>query len=147
VIKLQEQPCPENESLVPDAHYLVVAEDGFSMLDGYGQKAGLNRKTIKAFADAVNRCNESGSLHPKAPISAIPSHYLRDCEDNPDGATVNAFKNELQLFLKANAEAIKASKIVIDLHVSPKPVPAVYLNAIESIFNSSGYPGSYVIVA
>jgi hypothetical protein len=147
MIKIQEQPCPDNLTLVPDAHYLVVAEDGFSMLTKYGEKAGLDRKTIRAFADTVNYRDACGSLHPKAPISAIPRRYLRNCGDSPDEATVNAFKIELRNFLKANTEAIKASKIIIDLHVSPKPLPEVYLSAIESIFDGNEHSGSYVIAA
>jgi hypothetical protein len=127
VINFQALPRPEKTTLVPNTHYLVVAEDGFSMLTQYGEQAGLDRKTIKAFAAEVNRRDEGGSLYPQAPISAIPRRYLRDCGDNSDEAMVNALKTEIQRFLKANAETTKASKIIIDLHVDARPIPMDFI--------------------
>jgi hypothetical protein len=131
VIQIQTLPRSENITLAPHTHYLVVAEDGFSMLRQYGEQAGLDRKTIKAFADEVNRRDEGGSLYPQAPISAIPRRYLRDCGDNPDEAMVNSFKTEIQRFLAANHECINARRIIIDLHVDSRPIQAAYLSQIN----------------
>ncbi|RUQ35072.1 MAG: hypothetical protein EKK71_14030, partial [Candidatus Competibacteraceae bacterium] len=58
-------------------HVLTFAETGFAMLNIYGEQFGLDRDTIEKFSRQVNNKDESGSLFPKAPISAIPRHFIR----------------------------------------------------------------------
>ena len=53
-------------------HVLTFAETGFAMLNVYAKQFGLDKDTIEKFSQETNRKNESGSLHPKAPISAVP---------------------------------------------------------------------------
>ena len=130
---IQRLPWPTKQKLLPGTHYLIVAEVGFSMLNIYGeQHPGLTRERIKKFADELNRRNEAGSLHPAAPISAIPRHYLRDCDAAPEPETLADFKREIQGFLAANEQSIHASKLVVDLHVSPQPVPLAYLDIVAT---------------
>ena len=123
-----------NDTKFQDWHKLVVAEAGFSMLDIYGRhKHGLDGEIIREFADSVNRRNEAGSLHPKAPISALPRRYFREIENSDIPSHIPEFKRDFSEFLAANRQTIKAKQVLIDLHVSPQPVTAQYLSAIEEI--------------
>lgn len=62
-------------------HILTVAEAGFSMLDIYGRlQYGLDIEIISRFAGQVNKRDEAGSLHPTAPISALPKRFFREQE-------------------------------------------------------------------
>lgn len=89
-------------------HILTYAEEGFSPLGIHGGKLGVSRDTLEAFVNAVNQANEVGSLHPQAPISAVPRSCIRDTPDS--GLLVP----HLQDFLKANAEHIKAKRLLLD---------------------------------
>jgi hypothetical protein len=115
-------------------HKLVVAEAGFSMLDIYGRhKHGLHIEIIKEFADTVNRRDEAGSLHPKAPISALPRRYFREIDESDIPNHITKFRRDFSDFIAANRQTIKAKQVLIDLHVSPRPVAAEYLSVIEEI--------------
>jgi len=110
--------------LTPGMHVLVVAEAGFSMLDQYARfSCGLSVEDIQRFADRVNRFDEAGTLHPVAPISAVPRAYLRG-ESSPDGVGRHVAE-----FLAANAASIRAKGVVIDLRVSSSRVPAAAVEA------------------
>jgi len=89
-------------------HVLTFAETGFAMLNIYGEEFDLDRETIERFSQEVNLRNESGSLHPKAPISAVPRHFIRD-DNNPE-----TLAEQIREFLKANRNQIKAKKLLID---------------------------------
>ena len=96
-------------------HVLTFAETGFAMLNFYGEEFGLNRDTIENFANQVNRKNESGSLYPQAPISAVPRHFIRD--DNNEVTLAE----QIQDFLKANQNHIKAKKLLFDFRAGVAP--------------------------
>jgi hypothetical protein len=115
-------------------HILTVAEAGFSMLDLYGRDLHkLEIEIIGEFAERVNRTDESGSLHPVAPISALPRRLFRDGVAETGGApTAPAeFKREIVGFLAANDSTIRATRVLMDFHVSSEPVPKEYLQAAE----------------
>lgn len=120
-----------------DWHILTVAEDGFSALMFYACNGihGHDPVAIRTFAEMVNDRDDTGSLHPIVPISALPRRFFRDIPDHGIPARVGEFRNELRSFLKANQSTIKARRIVIDFHVSAEPVPHDYLDAIENVFN------------
>lgn len=133
-MKITRQKQAADDPRFQEWHKLVVAEAGFSMLDIYGRhKHGLDIDVIREFADSVNRRNEAGSLHPKAPISALPRRYFREIENADISSHIEEFKKDFSEFVAANRQTIKAKKVVIDLHVSPLPVAAQYLSAIEEI--------------
>jgi len=120
-------------------HKLVVAEAGFSMLDIYGRhKNDIDIQVIRQFADQVNRKNEPGSLHPRAPISALPRWYFREIEESEIPNHIDQFCNDLRHFIQANRSSIHASKVLVDFHVSPQPVPTEYITAIEEVFRLDG---------
>ncbi len=120
-------------------HILTVGEAGFSMLDIYGRhQHGLDINVIRSFADRVNERDELGSLHPQAPISAIPHRFFRDQEKSNDFSALNEFKRHISEFIEANRKTIRASRILVDFHVSPEPVPHRYIEATEEIFRLAG---------
>jgi hypothetical protein len=91
-----------------DYHILTFAETGFAMLSIYGELFGLDFDTINKFSNKVNKNDELGSLHPQASISAVPRRFIRDEEDR------NALSEQIEYFLKANQETIKATKLLFD---------------------------------
>ena len=120
-------------------HILTVGEAGFSMLDIYGRlQGGLDIDVIRNFADEINERDESGSLHPRAPISAIPRRFFRDQADSIDPSVLDDFKRHISEFIEANRKTIQASRILVDFHVLPAPVPPRYIEATEEIFRLSG---------
>lgn len=124
-----------------DWHILTVAEDGFSMLDIYGRQRGVDRNVIRSFADSINERDEPGSLHPQTSISALPRRFFREQSSSIDSTVIADFKRHIVDFIEANRSAILASKILVDFHVSPKHVPARYLEAAEEVFRVSGQGG------
>jgi hypothetical protein len=132
---LTEISLPNNDPYADaTAHFLLVAEHGFSMLDIYARdRNGITINALHLFADQVNARNEAGSLHPKAPISGIPRKFLRELADHITPATIDELKKQILDFLEANRNSIHAKKIVIDLRVSPKPVPELYLQACREL--------------
>ena len=120
-------------------HILTVAEAGFSMLDVYGRhQHGLDIEVIRQFADRVNEQDEAGSLHPRAPISAVPRRFFREQENSTDPAVVNNLKRCIVEFLAANQNTIHAQRILIDFHVSPASVPPRYVDVAEEAVRLHG---------
>lgn len=142
-MKIRRQKQAADDAQFQPWHKLVVAEAGFSMLNIYGcHKHGLDTKIIREFADSVNRRNEAGSLHPKAPISALPRRYFREIKDVDIPSYIPEFKKDFSEFLAANRQRIKAKKVLIDLHVSPQPVAAQYLQAIVELLEDESDDGA-----
>jgi hypothetical protein len=124
-------------------HILCVGEAGFSMLDIYGRhQHGLDVDVIRIFANRINERDESGSLHPQAPISAVPRRFFRDQEKSIDLSVLRDFKHCISEFMEANRRTIHASRILVDFHVSPAPVPPHYIEATEEILCLSGQDSS-----
>ena len=118
-----------------DCHILTAGGTGFSMLDIYGRlERGLDIEVIRNFADRINEDDESGTLHPRAPISAVPQRFFRDQSDSIDPSVLNDFKRHITEFIEANRRTILASRILVDFHVSPAPVPPRYIEATEEVF-------------
>ena len=119
-------------------HILTVGESGFSMLDVYGRlQRGLNIEVIRRFAAQINENDESGTLHPHAPISAVPCRFFRDQADSVDPAVIRDFKRHIGKFIEANRRTIHATRVLVDFHVSPAPVPLQYIEATEEMFRSA----------
>ena len=116
-------------------HILTVAEAGFSMLDIYGRhQNGLDIEVIRQFADQVNERDEAGSIHPRAPISALPRRFFREQENSLDPTVLNDFKRYLTEFLDTNQNTIRARRILVDFHVCPAPVQRRYVDSTEEVF-------------
>ncbi len=138
-MKLRRQQQDTNANRWVGWHILTVAEAGFSMLDLYGRhQHGLDIEVIRQFADRVNERDEAGSLHPRAPISAVPRRFFREQETSSDPAVVNDLKRKILEFLIANQNTIHAQRILIDFHVSPASVPSSYVDAAEEVIRSHG---------
>lgn len=116
-------------------HILTVAEAGFSMLDIYGRlQYGLDIEIISRFAGQVNKRDEAGSLHPTAPISALPKRFFREQEKSLDPTVLSDFRRQVADFISANRSTIHAKKIIVDFHVCSAPVPRRYVDATEEVF-------------
>jgi hypothetical protein len=134
----REQP-DKNAQRWMDWHILTVGESGFSMLDIYGRlQRGLNIEVIRQFAARINENDESGTLHPRASISAVPCRFFRDQAESLDPSVMVDFKRQIADFLEANRQTILASKILVDFHVSPAHVPSRYIDATEEVFRLAG---------
>lgn len=107
---------------IGEFHILTYAEVGFAPLSIHGERYELSRDLLKSFADAVNEKGESGSLHPRAPISAVPRQVIRD---RVDGAALTL---QILDFLGANRRAIRAKRVLCDFctpRISPNFVAAI----------------------
>lgn len=133
-----------------DCHVLLVAESGFSMLDIYAcGRFGLDRNVVSSFAEKVNTSNEAGSLYPRAPVSAIPQKVFRDLAGSKSAEVMADFRRHIADFIRANEERIKATKLLVDFHVSPNPVLESYLEVAEEMFflRSAGSVLKEVVIA
>ncbi|KWT71338.1 hypothetical protein APY03_6532 [Variovorax sp. WDL1] len=106
-----------------DFHVLTYAEEGFAPLNIYAREHGFEGATLGDFADEVNRLNEPGSLHPHAPVSAVPRSVVRDTEDPI------ALRDQIVAFLRANETSIHAKKLLLDFG-TPR-VASFVVTAIE----------------
>jgi len=99
-------------------HVLSAAETGFNRigLREYGEQCNVTEEKMRRFLEQVNTNDESGSLHPVAPISAIPIQYFRD--ENEDA---QALASQIKDFLHANHTTIKATKLLFDFRFSMNP--------------------------
>lgn len=109
-------------------HVLTYAEEGFSPLSIHGSASGISKQQLVAFSSQANERFETGSFHPKAPLSAIPRALIRDMDDE------NALCKQIVEFLRVNAATVKATKIIFDFR-TPK-VKSFVIAAIESAMNS-----------
>ena len=134
-MEIQFIPGDEDRNQFKSWHKLVVAEDGFSALSFYGRDMHqIDGELICRFAEEVNRREEPGTLHPKAPISALPRFYFRDVEPGEINTVIDRFRSHIRDFVKSNRLNIRAENILIDLHVSADPVNSQYIKAIKSAF-------------
>jgi len=118
-------------------HFLTIADPGFSALVFCGeQEYGLERMDLNEFIDRINQSNESGSLHPKAPLSAIPCKYIRKLSDSTDPAVLEEFKTHIVEFLTVNSKTIKSENLAIDFRVSPSPIPQQYVDATFEVLKA-----------
>lgn len=133
VINKSNEPFEKQEGW----HILTVAESGFSMLSAYAaDQYGVEDLKIRQFEECINNTNEAGSLHPVAPISAIPCKYARELSDSKDPVVLKEFETHIEEFLAANLKTIKSKNIVIDLRVSPSSVPEQYIDATRKVLKA-----------
>jgi hypothetical protein len=123
-------------------HLLTIAEDGFSCLGCYASDHDVDDIDTRTFVNKVNTQNESGSLHPIAPISAIPNKYFRELSDIHDADVINEFKEHIKEFLKTNDTVIKSKNLIIDFRIAPAPVPSQYIDALVQALQT--YPNSII---
>ncbi|CAG0942866.1 hypothetical protein BROC_02032 [Candidatus Brocadiaceae bacterium] len=89
-------------------HILTFAETGSSVLDNHAENFGIDLSLVKQFAEQANETDESGTLYPKAPISIIPSKYIRELDD------VKELQKQIMEFLNANQQIMRSKKIMLD---------------------------------
>ena len=119
--------------ILGEFHVLTYAEDGFSPLDIHARRLGVDREQVRAFAKAVNDRADVGSLHPVAPISAVPRELVRDRHDVAELAA------SISNFFRANRETIKARSLVFDFRTPS--VPAFAIEALGVAIQADGDSG------
>ena len=81
----------------------------------------------KYSSEQVNETDETGSLHPKAPISAVPRHLIRENDDS------DKLAQYIREFLEVNQQRIQAKKLLIDFRAGLAPfVTVACKNALNS---------------
>lgn len=109
-------------------HVLTYAEEGFAPLNIHANAHAISNDVLRPFADEVNRHDKAGSLHPAAPISAIPRVLIRGKENR--AALLAAVKD----FLRANQQSIRAKRVLCDFR-TPQVAPWV-VSAVEEAMRS-----------
>lgn len=141
-MKISRRPDPSTDMQWDGWHVITVAESGFSMLDIFGSRRyGIDRDALRCFEEKINATNESGSLHPQAPISAIPRKFLRELSGSTQDLVLAEFRRHFLEFISANERTIRAARILVELHVSPQSVPEHYVQAVEDAFRASQTEG------
>jgi hypothetical protein len=107
------------DEIVGEYHVLTYAENGFSPLDNHASRFGLDLEKVRAFAEAVNAHSDVRSLHPYAPITAVPQGLVRDSQD------VDALTACIRSFFHINRETLHAQRLVFDFRTPFVPEFAV----------------------
>ena len=110
-------------------HVLTYAEGGLAPLSLYAREYGIDGTTLSDFADDVNRLGEPGSLHPRAPVSAVPRARVRAAEDPI------ALRDQIVAFLHANEATVHATRLLLDFRtpgVAPFVVTAIELALVSA---------------
>ena len=93
-------------------HVLTYAEEGFAPLNFWTRDTGITKQELVTFADLVNSRDESGSLSPRAPVSAVPRRLIRDQRDS------EILCQSIENFYLVNSLTIKSSRLVLDFRTS-----------------------------
>ena len=96
-------------------HVLTYAEEGFAPLNIHTRDSTLSKDQLVQFATLVNDRNEVGSLYPSAAVSAVPRAVIRDLQD------AHALRHRIEEFFQANAQSIRAKKVLIDFRTPSVP--------------------------
>ena len=107
-MKISFVPIFEDWALSPGIHILTFAEEGFAPLNFHAKQFQIDKSSLVKFADAVNARDESGSLYPIAPISAIPRRIIRE-----DRGFVE-LPRFLEEFNQVNSRLFSARKVIMD---------------------------------
>lgn len=125
-----------------DWHVLLVGEEGFSMLNIFAEHMyGIPRDVLIAFANKINDEDQTGTLYPAAPVSAIPRRYQRPDERRPGvgipNTTMADFRRHIGEFVKANRLHIRATRVLVTLFMGgPYETPRRFTDAIEEVFRA-----------
>ena len=107
---------------------------------------GLDATIVQQFAADVNWRDEVGSLHPRAPISAIPKRRFRDPDlTDPEQSSIG-LRADLHSFLAANRATIHALRLLVDFRVCADVIPAGYIEAAEEVFRADGQGAGFTEV-
>lgn len=110
------------ETMAPGSHILTYAEIGFSPLTLHTQHLGLEAQILEAFAAQVNALDEPGTLHPVAPLSAVPRRLIRDNTDS------TPLTRSIVEFLLESQRLIEGATLVVDFRT-----PRVSMFAITAL--------------
>jgi hypothetical protein len=120
-----------------DWHVITLSKSqyGKSALDFYARVLhGVDTQTIEAFGKEIGESDETRTLYPKAPVSAIPERYLWFVEQTNLTIHLPDFWRNMKEFVEMNRSTIHARKILVDLHRDGSLVPDFFLTAVERSF-------------
>lgn len=117
-----------------DCHVVTYAEEGFAPLNIHTRHLHIGPDQLRAFADEVNRRLEPRSLHPIAPLSAVPRELIRGM---PDSAKL---ADQIILVLQANASTFKATTLIFDFRC-----PSLGRHVLPAIQTALEHPSAICI--
>jgi hypothetical protein len=130
VVRVSRAKESQIRAVLGEFHVLTYAEEGFSPLCMHARRLGVDPRVITAFAEVVNGHGEPGTLHPMAPLSAVPRELVRDRQSVDDLAA------SIGEFLRTNSETIKAPRVLLDFRMPA--VPAFAIMAMSLAIETSG---------
>ena len=99
----------------------------------------VKSELVRSFADQVNRRDEPGTLHPKAPITAFPYRFFRDFDGFENSDMEREFREQLSSFLEINDSTIEAHKLLVNFRDSQNMVPRHIVDATIDVLNTSAH--------
>ena len=103
-------------------HLLTYAEEGFAPLNFHAKRFQIEREVLVKFENEVNFLDQTGTLFPLAPISAVPRRLIRDEKGHTE------LSKYIHEFLAVNSQIFLARRVVFDFvtsHLSPKALTVI----------------------
>lgn len=118
-----------------DWHVLTMAKARGAALELYARGVhSLDIEIVDKFSEQVIESDKTGTLYPKAPVSAIPFRYFNYTEEFDIPNYLDDFRDHIKQFLEINRNQIHARKLLVDFHRDSDPVSDFYLTAAERAF-------------
>lgn len=106
----QDHRCYLKELSNRDFHLVTFAEDGESIFSTALRKSFLiSRREVSRYCDIINQSKETGTIWPKADVTAIPMNFCRETLDRP-----RALRTCIRDTFVANRDYCMSSKMVFD---------------------------------
>ena len=129
-----------------ECHIVTFAEVGLSFFKAYCEHF-MSWDEIKHYADLINRSNETGTLFPKANITALPRHFFRESvTDSGNGYPENDLRICIRDAFVAERDHIKSGFMILEFtcsNISYKMVKSICKELCEKEFSS--LPGHAVL--
>ena len=131
-----------------ECHVVTFAESGLSFFRSYCDFAyNISWDEIDKYVDQVNKANETGTLHPKANITALPRHFFRESvTDSGNGYPENDLRICIRDAFIAERDHIKSGLMILEFTCSKIPyklVESICRELCEKEFSS--IPGHAVL--
>ena len=109
-------------------HVVTFAESGLSFFRSYCDFAyNISLDEIDKYVDQVNKANETGTLYPKANITALPRHFFREPITN---STPGYSEDDLKICIRdafiVERDYIKSGLMILEFTCSDISYELVY---------------------
>ena len=131
ILDTDRNKCPEDIIKVLKSngcHVVTFAEIGLSNFRTFCDFAyNISWDDIEKYADQVNKANETGTLHPKANITALPRHFFRESvTDSGNGYPENDLRKCIRDAFVAERDHIKSGFMILEFTCSDISYELVY---------------------